>query len=47
MVPEMSNAVMRMGVARWAAPYYSRRSRMETVMQVCCRDRNRLRFRRT
>lgn len=39
-VPEMSNAVMRMS-ALGAAMVLSER-RMETVLQVCCRDRNRI-----
>lgn len=40
MVPEMSNAVMRMS-ALGAAMILQHRG-VETVMQVCCRDRNRL-----
>ncbi len=39
-VPEMSNAVMRMS-ALGAAMLLQKR-RMETIMQVCCRDRNRI-----
>ncbi len=39
-IPEMSNAVMRMS-ALGAALVLQNRA-METVMQVCCRDRNRL-----
>ena len=40
LIPEMSNAVMRMS-ALGAAVVLENRG-METVMQVCCRDRNRL-----
>jgi methylenetetrahydrofolate reductase (NADPH) len=39
-VPEMSNAVMRMSALGGALLLQSRG--LETVMQVCCRDRNRL-----
>ena len=39
-VPEMSNAVMRMSSLGGCALLQSRG--LETVMQVCCRDRNRL-----
>ncbi len=39
-VPEMSNAVMRMSALGGAMILQA--SGMETVMQVCCRDRNRL-----
>ncbi len=39
-VPEMSNAVMRMSALGGAM--ILREKGMETVMQVCCRDRNRL-----
>ena len=40
LVPEMSNAVMRMSALGGAVTL--RQSGMETVMQMCCRDRNRL-----
>jgi len=40
MVPEMSNAVMRMS-ALGGAMVLSQ-NRMDTIMQVCCRDRNRI-----
>ncbi len=39
-VPEMSNAVMRMSAL--GAAMILEAKRMETVMQVCCRDRNRI-----
>lgn len=39
-VPEMSNAVMRMSSLGGAL--LLQKSGMETIMQVCCRDRNRL-----
>ena len=39
-VPEMSNAVMKMSALGGCALLQSKG--METVMQVCCRDRNRL-----
>ncbi len=39
-VPEMSNAVMRMSAL--GAAMVLEAKRMETVMQVCCRDRNRI-----
>ncbi|QTA87340.1 methylenetetrahydrofolate reductase [Desulfonema magnum] len=39
-VPEMSNAVMRMSALGGAM--ILQQKGMETVMQVCCRDRNRL-----
>ncbi|NOY70358.1 MAG: 5,10-methylenetetrahydrofolate reductase [Deltaproteobacteria bacterium] len=39
-VPEMSNAVMRM--SSLGAAMLLRQNRMEAVMQVCCRDRNRI-----
>ena len=39
-IPEMSNAVMRMSALGAAMMLQSRR--METIMQVCCRDRNRI-----
>jgi methylenetetrahydrofolate reductase (NADPH) len=39
-VPEMSNAVMRMSALGGALLLQSKG--LETVMQVCCRDRNRL-----
>jgi methylenetetrahydrofolate reductase (NADPH) len=39
-VPEMSNAVMKMSSLGGSALLQSRG--LETVMQVCCRDRNRL-----
>jgi len=39
-VPEMSNAVMRMSAL--GAAMILQEKRMETVMQVCCRDRNRI-----
>ncbi|MDA3896597.1 MAG: methylenetetrahydrofolate reductase [Desulfobacteraceae bacterium] len=39
-VPEMSNAVMRMSAL--GAAMVLQDKRMETVMQVCCRDRNRI-----
>ena len=39
-VPEMNNAVMRMSALGGALLLQARG--METVMQVCCRDRNRL-----
>lgn len=40
MVPEMSNAVMRMS-ALGGAMVLSQ-NRMDTIMQICCRDRNRI-----
>jgi 5,10-methylenetetrahydrofolate reductase len=40
LVPEMSNAVMRMSALGGAIAL--QQAGMETVMQVCCRDRNRL-----
>lgn len=40
MVPEMSNAVMRMSALGGAM--ILQENRMETIMQVCCRDRNRI-----
>ena len=40
LVPEMSNAVMRMSSLGGAIAL--QQNGMETVMQVCCRDRNRL-----
>ncbi len=40
MVPEMSNAVMRMSAL--GAAMMLQNKRMETIMQVCCRDRNRI-----
>jgi len=40
LVPEMSNAVMRMSSLGGAMVLQSRG--VETVMQVCCRDRNRI-----
>ena len=39
-VPEMSNAVMRMSAL--GAAMVLQEKRMETIMQVCCRDRNRI-----
>jgi methylenetetrahydrofolate reductase (NADPH) len=39
-VPEMSNAVMRM--SSLGAAMLLQEKRMDTVMQVCCRDRNRI-----
>ncbi|MFO7839449.1 MAG: methylenetetrahydrofolate reductase [Desulfosalsimonadaceae bacterium] len=39
-IPEMSNAVMRMSAL--GAAVLLANKRMETVMQVCCRDRNRI-----
>jgi 5,10-methylenetetrahydrofolate reductase len=39
-VPEMSNAVMRMSAL--GAAMVLEAKRMNTVMQVCCRDRNRI-----
>lgn len=39
-IPEMSNAVMRMSAL--GAALILQNKGMETVMQVCCRDRNRL-----
>jgi len=39
-VPEMSNAVMRMSALGGAVVLHNKG--METVMQVCCRDRNRI-----
>ena len=39
-VPEMSNAVMRMSALGGAL--LLQKSGMDTIMQVCCRDRNRL-----
>jgi len=39
-VPEMSNAVMRMSAL--GASMMLQNKRMETIMQVCCRDRNRI-----
>lgn len=39
-IPEMSNAVMRMSALGSAMMLQNKR--METVMQVCCRDRNRI-----
>ncbi|RJP93992.1 MAG: 5,10-methylenetetrahydrofolate reductase [Desulfobacteraceae bacterium] len=40
MVPEMSNAVMRMSALGGAMILQGKR--MDTIMQVCCRDRNRI-----
>ena len=40
LIPEMSNAVMRMSALGGAIAL--QQSGMETVMQICCRDRNRL-----
>lgn len=40
MVPEMSNAVMRMSALGGAM--ILQENRMETIMQICCRDRNRI-----
>ncbi|MEW5909407.1 MAG: methylenetetrahydrofolate reductase [Thermodesulfobacteriota bacterium] len=40
LVPEMSNAVMRMSAL--GASMILQQKGMETVMQVCCRDRNRI-----
>jgi 5,10-methylenetetrahydrofolate reductase len=40
LVPEMSNAVMRMSALGGAIAL--QQAGMETVMQICCRDRNRL-----
>lgn len=40
MVPEMSNAVMRMSALGGAMVLSE--NRMDTIMQVCCRDRNRI-----
>ncbi|MGD9971810.1 MAG: methylenetetrahydrofolate reductase [Desulfatirhabdiaceae bacterium] len=40
LIPEMSNAVMRMSALGGAIVL--QQAGMETVMQVCCRDRNRL-----
>jgi methylenetetrahydrofolate reductase (NADH) len=40
LIPEMSNAVMRMSAL--GASLVLQNNGMETVMQVCCRDRNRL-----
>jgi methylenetetrahydrofolate reductase (NADPH) len=40
LIPEMSNAVMRMSSLGGAIAL--QQSGMETVMQICCRDRNRL-----
>jgi methylenetetrahydrofolate reductase (NADPH) len=40
LIPEMSNAVMRMSALGGAISL--QQSGMETVMQICCRDRNRL-----
>ncbi len=39
-VPEMSNAVMRMSAL--GAAMVLQEKRMQTVMQICCRDRNRI-----
>jgi len=39
-IPEMSNAVMRMSALGSAMMLQNKR--METIMQVCCRDRNRI-----
>lgn len=39
-VPEMSNAVMRMSAL--GAAMMLQNKRMQTIMQVCCRDRNRI-----
>ena len=39
-IPEMSNAVMRMSALGGAMVLQSKG--METVMQICCRDRNRI-----
>lgn len=39
-VPEMSNAVMRMSAL--GAAMVLQEKRMDTIMQVCCRDRNRI-----
>jgi 5,10-methylenetetrahydrofolate reductase len=39
-IPEMSNAVMKMSALGGALLFQTRG--LETVMQVCCRDRNRL-----
>ncbi len=39
-IPEMSNAVMRMSAL--GAAMLLANKRMETIMQVCCRDRNRI-----
>ncbi len=40
LIPEMSNAVMRMSALGGAIAL--QQTGMETVMQICCRDRNRL-----
>jgi len=40
LIPEMSNAVMRMSALGGAITL--QQAGMETVMQICCRDRNRL-----
>ncbi|MDO9262844.1 MAG: methylenetetrahydrofolate reductase [Desulfosalsimonadaceae bacterium] len=40
MVPEMSNAVMRMSALGGAMVLQG--NRMDTIMQICCRDRNRI-----
>jgi 5,10-methylenetetrahydrofolate reductase len=40
LVPEMSSAVMRMSAL--GASMLLQDKRMETVMQICCRDRNRI-----
>jgi methylenetetrahydrofolate reductase (NADPH) len=40
LIPEMSNAVMRMSALGGAIAL--QQAGMETVMQICCRDRNRL-----
>lgn len=40
LIPEMSNAVMRMSALGGAIGL--QQAGMETVMQICCRDRNRL-----
>lgn len=40
MIPEMSNAVMRMSALGGAMALQSKG--LETVMQICCRDRNRI-----
>ena len=40
LIPEMSNAVMRMSALGGAIVL--QQAGMETVMQICCRDRNRL-----
>lgn len=40
LIPEMSNAVMRMSALGGAISL--QQAGMETIMQICCRDRNRL-----